>query len=64
MTDRTYIAIDLKSFYVSVERQLGESNYTLEWNLGRHFVDCERRLARAFLWNLQKLAENAPALVQ
>lgn len=38
-----------------LERQLGRSNCALEWNPGGHFMDCERRLARAFLWNLRKL---------
>ena len=45
----------IRNEHALLERQLGESNCTLEWNPGGHFVDCERRLARAFIWNLQKL---------
>ncbi len=36
-------------------RQLSEANCTLEWNPGGHFVDCDSRLARAFIWNLGHL---------
>lgn len=50
----------IRNEYASLERQLGGNNCALEWNSGGHFVDCERRLARAFLWNLRKLAENVP----
>lgn len=45
----------IRNEHALLERQLGESNCTLEWNPGGHFVDCERRLARAFIWNLRKL---------
>jgi len=46
----------IRNEHAWLERQLGESNCALEWNPGGHFVDCELRLARAFIWNLQKLA--------
>ena len=45
----------IRSEHAMLEHQLDEENCILEWNPGGHFVDCERRLARAFLWNLQKL---------
>ena len=45
----------IRNEHALLERQLGKSNCALEWNPGGHFVDCERRLARAFLWNLRKL---------
>ncbi|MBR4222923.1 MAG: hypothetical protein IKR81_17310 [Victivallales bacterium] len=38
-----------------LEHQLGAGNCVLEWNAGGHFVDCEHRLARAFIWNLRRL---------
>lgn len=38
--------------------QLGDGNCVLEWNAGGHFVDCEHRLARAFSWNLKRLARD------
>ena len=33
------------------ERILG--GYSLEWNPGNHFVEADRRTARAFLWAIQ-----------
>ena len=44
----------IRNEHAMAERQLGESNCVLEWNPGGHFADCERRLARAFIWNLQR----------
>jgi len=44
----------IRNEHALAERQLGESNCALEWNPGGHFADCERRLARAFIWNLQR----------
>lgn len=44
----------IRKEHALVERQLGESNCILEWNPGGHFADCEQRLARAFIWNLQR----------
>ena len=45
----------IRNEHALLERQLGGCNCALEWNPGGHFVDCERRLARAFIWNLRKL---------
>ena len=45
----------IRKEHALLECQLGEGNCALEWNPGGHFVDCERRLARAFIWNLLKL---------
>ena len=44
----------IRNEHALAERQLGESNCALEWNPGGHFADCEQRLARAFIWNLQR----------
>ena len=41
--------------YDLLKRQLGETNCTLEWNVGGHFVDADKRLAKGFVWNLQQL---------
>lgn len=45
----------IRNEHALLERQLGENNCALEWNPGGHFMDCECRLARAFIWNLQRL---------
>lgn len=42
----------IRGEYALLQQQLGESQCTLEWNPGGHFADNERRLARAFSWNL------------
>lgn len=47
----------IRSEHALLLRQLGDRRCTLEWNAGGHFADCERRLARAFSWNLNKLFE-------
>ena len=44
----------IRNEHALLERQLGESNCALEWNPGGHFANCERRLARAFIWNMQR----------
>ena len=49
----------IRNEHALLERQLGGNNCALEWNPGGHFVDCERRLARSFIWNLQKLASQS-----
>ncbi len=45
----------IRNEHALLGRQLGESNCALEWNPGGHFVDCDHRLARAFIWNIQRL---------
>ena len=45
----------IRNEYALLVQQLGENNCVLEWNPGGHFVDCDHRLARAFIWNLQRL---------
>jgi predicted alpha/beta superfamily hydrolase len=47
----------IRNEHALLQRQLGEANCTLEWNPGGHFVDCDNRLARAFIWNLDRLKE-------
>ena len=47
----------IRDEHALLQRQLGEANCTLEWNPGGHFVDCDSRLARAFIWNLARLKE-------
>ncbi|MBQ7176526.1 MAG: hypothetical protein IJS08_03850 [Victivallales bacterium] len=44
----------IRDEHALLQRQLGEANCTLEWNPGGHFVDCDSRLARAFIWNLAR----------
>ncbi len=40
--------------YDLLKRQLGETNCVLEWNVGGHFSDADKRLAKGFVWNLQR----------
>ena len=47
----------IRNEHALLQRQFGEENCTLEWNPGGHFVDCDNRLARAFIWNLDRLKE-------
>ncbi len=49
------IADRIRNEHALLQRQLGDDNCALEWHPGGHFVDCDRRLARAFVWNLQRL---------
>ena len=39
--------------YGLLKQQLGETNCTLEWNVGGHFADADKRLAKGFAWNLR-----------
>ena len=47
----------LRHEHARLRKQLGDANCVLEWNPGGHFNDCEKRLARAFRWNLEYLAK-------
>ena len=40
--------------YDLLKRQLGETNCALEWNIGGHFADADKRLAKGFVWNLRR----------
>ena len=46
----------IRSEYALLQRRVDPGQCILEWNRGGHFTDCERRLARAFLWNLECLS--------
>jgi hypothetical protein len=48
----------IRGEYDLLKQQLGETNYTLEWNVGGHFADADKRLAKGFVWNLQQLTIN------
>ncbi len=48
----------IRGEYDLLKRQLGETNCTLEWNVGGHFADADKRLAKGFVWNLQQLTIN------
>ena len=39
--------------YDLLKQQIGETNCTLEWNIGGHFADADKRLAKGFAWNLR-----------
>lgn len=39
--------------------QLGPARCTLEWNPGNHFMDNDRRTARAFAWCVSRVAQEA-----
>ena len=41
--------------YDHLQRTIGADNCTLEWNPGNHFLDNDKRLARAFAWCVNKL---------
>ena len=45
----------IRAEHTLLQRELGDENCTLEWNPGGHFVDCDIRLARAFIWNIMKV---------
>ena len=47
----------IRAEHAMLQRELGEENCTLEWNPGGHFVDCDSRVARAFIWNIKRLKE-------
>lgn len=47
----------LRHEHARLRKQLGDDQCALEWNPGGHFNDCEKRLARAFRWNLDRLTE-------
>ena len=49
----------LRAQYVLLSEQLGESHCTLIWEEGSHFSDNAGRLARAFLWCMEKVAASA-----
>ena len=40
--------------YARLQQQLGEGNTTLRWEQGGHFADPAARMARAFVWCLEK----------
>ena len=41
--------------YDLLKQQLGEANCVLEWNVGGHFADADKRLAKGFVWNLRRI---------
>ena len=43
--------------YDLLKRQLGEANCVLEWNIGGHFADADKRLAKGFVWNLDRFGK-------
>ena len=45
----------VRSEYDLLKRQLGETNCVLEWNVGGHFADADKRLAKGFVWNLRRI---------
>lgn len=49
----------LRAQYVLLSGQLGENHCTLRWEEGSHFTDNAGRLARAFLWCMEKVAASA-----
>ena len=49
----------IRGEYDLLKRQLSETNCTLEWNVGGHFADADKRLAKGFVWNLLFLMHNS-----
>ena len=45
----------IRSEFALLQQQIGDSACVLEWNPGGHFADCNHRLAKAFIWNLNRL---------
>ena len=46
---------NLRAQYELLQKQLGQVHCTLVWEKGGHFADNEGRLARAFVWCLERL---------
>ena len=45
----------MRDEYSRLQQQLGPAGTTLVWEQGGHFADPAARMARAFIWNLEKL---------
>lgn len=45
----------IREYLLTAKKQIGEVQVTMEWNKGGHFDDEPQRMARAFIWNINRL---------
>ena len=52
----------IREEYSRLQRQLGPGSATLRWEQGGHFADPAARMARAFVWCLERIHDNTPSI--
>lgn len=53
------VGANIRAEHALLMSQLGSARCTLEWNPGNHFMDNDRRTARAFAWCVRRVAQEA-----
>lgn len=52
----------IREEYVRLQRQLGPDCTMLRWEQGGHFADPAARMARAYIWCLEKIRDNSRSI--